>query len=295
MELRQIKYFLAVANSGGVTKAADILNITQPAISRQISELEEELGVQLFDRVSRKLTLTVAGEYFREQMDKVTSDIEKASQTVKRVAAGAIGNLRLGSVETVLWEGLVPNHLSQFRAQNPDVTMEMVTDNTTALLNHMEHDRLDCAFVYLFRELDSSYGIIQLRSDPMALAYPATWGKKFHGDVSISKLNSLPFIRFPQESYPAFFEWQEQQFRTLGLRPNVLHWAHHESSMLSLVAAEQGIAIVNSKHINRASPLVRFITLSELDLKLPLCFVWKNEKTRPVVKRLSNQLVGQSL
>ncbi|HAS6038012.1 TPA: LysR family transcriptional regulator [Vibrio vulnificus] len=291
MELRQIKYFLAVANSGGVTKAADILNVTQPAISRQIRELEEELGVQLFERVSRKLILTVAGEHFREQMDKVTSDIEKATQTVKKVASGAIGNLRLGSVETVLWEGLVPNHLSLFRTQNPDVRIEMITDNTTVLLNQMEHGSLDCAFVYLFRELDSSYGVIQLRSDPMALAYPASWEKKFHDNVSISKLNSLPFIRFPQESYPAFFEWQEQQFRTLGLSPNVLHWAHHESSMLALVAAEQGIAIVNSKHINRASPLVRFITLSELDLQLPLCFVWKNEKTSPVVKRLSNQLV----
>ncbi|MBE3745043.1 LysR family transcriptional regulator [Vibrio parahaemolyticus] len=84
MELRQIKYFLAVANSGGVTKAADILNVTQPAISRQIRELEEELGVQLFERVSRKLILTVAGEHFREQMDKVSSDIEKATQTVKK-------------------------------------------------------------------------------------------------------------------------------------------------------------------------------------------------------------------
>ena len=290
MDLRQIKYFLAVANSGGVTKAASVLNVTQPAISRQISDLEEELGVQLFDRVSRKLTLTIAGEHFRNQMTEIVSDIENATQTVKRVASGAVGDLKLGSVEAVLWEGLVPEQLNRFRSLNPDITMEMITDNTTALLTHIENGSLDCAFVYLFDDIGDSYGAIKLRTDPMTLAYPASWKEMFSEGVTIAQLNSLPFIRFPQVSYPAFFNWQEQRFRDIGLSPNVLHWAHHESSMLALVAAKQGVAIVNSKHIERVPPLVKFISLKEFKLELCLYFIWRKDKATPVVERLSRQL-----
>ncbi|PSU08004.1 LysR family transcriptional regulator [Photobacterium ganghwense] len=291
MELRQIKYFLAVANSGGVRKASQLLNVTQPAISRQISDLEEELGVLLFDRVSRRLSLTLAGEYYREQMIEIVDSIENATQTVKRVASGSIGNLKLGSVESVLWEGMVPNYLSKFREENPDIAMEMVTDNTVKLLKHIEKGALDCAFVYLFQDLDDSYDFIELRKDKMTLAYPVSWSERIGESITVEQLNSLPFIRFPRVSYPAFYDWQEQKFKSIGLFPSVLHWAHHESSMLALVAAGQGVAIVNSRHVARASPLIRFIPLSEVELHLPLCFVWKNEKIKPVVKRLSNQLV----
>lgn len=115
MELRQIKYFLAVANYGGVRKASQVLHVTQPAISRQVSELEGELGVQLFERASRRLTLTLAGEYYRDQMSEMMNNLENTTQMVKRVALGSIGNLKLGSVESVLWEGLVPKYLSTFR------------------------------------------------------------------------------------------------------------------------------------------------------------------------------------
>ncbi|EOA5544550.1 LysR family transcriptional regulator [Vibrio mimicus] len=86
----------------GGRKASQLLNVTQPAISRQISDLEEELGVLLFDRVSRRLSLTLAGEFYREQMIEIVDSIENATQTVKRVASGSIGNLKLGSVESVL-------------------------------------------------------------------------------------------------------------------------------------------------------------------------------------------------
>ncbi|EIA0835735.1 LysR family transcriptional regulator [Vibrio parahaemolyticus] len=291
MELRQIKYFLAVANYGGVRKASQVLHVTQPAISRQVSELEGELGVQLFERASRRLTLTLAGEYYRDQMSEMINNLENTTQMVKRVALGSIGNLKLGSVESVLWEGLVPKYLSTFREKNPDIAMEMVTDNTVKLLDQIENGNLDCAFVYLFKNLDSSYNTIELRKDNMAFAYPASWREKFNESISVEQLNSLPFIRFPRSSYPTFYDWQEQKFKSLGLTPNVLHWAHHESSMLALVAAGQGVAIVNSRHIARTSALVQFLPLHKFELQLPLCFVWKKDKVKPVVETLSNQLL----
>ncbi|CCN85934.1 putative Transcriptional regulator LysR family [Vibrio nigripulchritudo SFn27] len=290
MELRQIKYFLAVAQSGGVRKASQLLHVTQPAISRQISELEAELGLKLFSRESRRLSLTPAGEYYRDQMMDIMGHIERASQTVKRVATGSAGRLNLGSVEAVLWDGLVPTHLRQFREDNPGIVMEMVTDNTIALLEHIERGTLDCAFVYLFQGLGSTFETIELRRDPMLLAYPASWHEDLSGHISVEQLNSLPFIRFPRVSYPEFFDWQEQKFQSMGLSPNVCHWAHHESSMLALVSAGQGVSIVNSRHIARAPTLIHFAPLDDLELNLPLCFVRKRDRMKPVVERLSNQL-----
>ncbi|WP_140169228.1 LysR family transcriptional regulator substrate-binding protein, partial [Vibrio parahaemolyticus] len=77
-------------------------------------------------------------------------------------------------------EGLVPKYLSTFREKNPDIAMEMVTDNTVKLLDQIENGNLDCAFVYLFKNLDSSYNTIELRKDNMAFAYPASWREKFN-------------------------------------------------------------------------------------------------------------------
>src|SRR5215470_13762628 len=125
MELRHLRYFVAVAEEEHYKRAAGRLHVAQPALSRQIQDLEEEIGFKLFDRLSRGVKISAAGKVFLEDARRILRGVNEATARGKRVASGQSGTLRMGLIETISWHGVVPESFRRFREQQPDAELEL--------------------------------------------------------------------------------------------------------------------------------------------------------------------------
>ncbi|MCZ4370222.1 LysR family transcriptional regulator [Vibrio diazotrophicus] len=283
MELRHLKYFLAVAETQNIRLAAQRVHVTQPAISRKIKELETELGVQLFDRLPKGLRLNRAGKIYQKQLGAVIRQIDDANEHVRQFTHTEHGSLALGAHDFVLWEGQINQCINQFRHDNHHVELEVYSDTPMVLLKRLELDQIDGAFLYHFSDLPSDYSVHPIAQDKLVLAYPSNWGKTFSPKTSIEELNLLPSVRLPRSVDPYYYDWLEVLFQEIGWTPEVTQWAHGESTMLGLVAAGNGVAIVNERHFTRPSNMLCSTPLDVLPHTSPLSFVYKNTSDNPAL------------
>lgn len=294
MELRHLKYFLAVAETQNIRSAAQKIHVTQPAISRKIKELEIELGVQLFDRMPKGLKLNRAGKVYQKELGAIIRQIDDANERVRQFAHTEYGSLALGAPDFVLWDGKINQSVSQFRAANTEVELEIYSDTPMVLLKRLELDQIDGAFLYHFAELSSDYSVQPISDDRLVLAYPACWNKSIPSSVTIEELNQLPAIRLPRSADPYYHDWQSNLFKQIGWLPEVTQWAHGESTMLGLVASGNGVAIVNERHFTRSSPMIRSTPLDILPQTTPLSFIRKTNSDNPTLNGFLNLLADRA-
>ena len=125
MELRHLRYFMAVGEEQHYGRAARRLRVAQPALSRQIQDLEDELGFKLFDRLPRGVKLSAAGKLFLEDARRILQEVNEAGRRAARVARGLSGTLRVGFTENASWRGVVPDSFRRFREQQPDAELQL--------------------------------------------------------------------------------------------------------------------------------------------------------------------------
>ena len=148
MELRHLRYFLAVADYGGLRHAANHLNVAQPAVSRQIKDLEAELGFDLLTRKGRGVVLTDAGKVFAEEVRALLANTAAAVDKAQRVAEGRGGSLKVGLLENASWSGPLPRALNDFARAYPDIRLEVVPLSSIAQIEAVRDGGLDAGFVY---------------------------------------------------------------------------------------------------------------------------------------------------
>lgn len=285
MELRHLKYFLAVAETENIRAASSIVHVTQPAISRQLQELEQELGVELFERLPRGLKLNQAGKHYQKHIQEIFRQLDEANRQLQQFMVAANGHLSLGAVDVVLWEGKVPAIIRQFRQSHSNVTLEMRTDNSPELLALLNRELIDGAFVYLFDALPEGFDHYAIAKDRLKLVYPTEWQNDDH-ELSFQSLQTFPMIRFPRGVYPSYYDWQQNLLTRLGFNPTVTQWAHNESAMLGMVATGNGFAIVNECQGSLRSKLIHFIDLPINNAVLPLMLVYKKSNDNPALRAL---------
>ncbi len=285
MELRHIRYFIAVAEHESVRLAAKRVNVTQPAISRQIQHLEEELGFALFDRSPRGLKLTAAGVFYLAEARRALAMLQSAGEAGHRIAKGLKGHLRIGFVENVGWDGLVPDLLAQFQSRSPDVRLEMLPLNTPAQLQRLAEGALDGGLVYVFDGLPPGLEQIQLLEFGVVLAAPRAWGLPEGAPVKARDLSDRPFVAFPRSVYPEYYDRLLTACRQAGLTPRIVQEVTTEAAILSLVSAGVGAAIVNAANRGRPPARAQFVGLEDIDIRLPLSFVWSGDSANPALRR----------
>ncbi len=283
MELRHLKYFLAVAETQNIRSAAQKVHVTQPAISRKIKELESELGVQLFDRLPKGLSLNRAGKVYQKQLGAIIRQIEDANAKVRQFAQTEYGTLALGSPDFVLLEGPAAHALQQFRRDNSDIDLEVFSDTPMVLLKRLELEQVDGVFGYFMPPLEDEYAVEPVTHDKLVVAFPKRWRDKLSKTMTIDQLNQLPAVRLTKSADPHYFEWQETLFHDLGWAPKRTQWAHGESTVLGLVAAESGIAIVNERHFLRQSDSIDYMPLDILPNDITLNFIYKQHSDNPAL------------
>src|SRR5688500_95721 len=147
MELRHLRYFVAVGEEQHYGRGAQRLRVAQPALSRQIQDLEEEIGFKLFDRLARGVKLTSAGQLYLEEVRRLLKQVDEVTTRAKRVASGQSGTLRVGFIESMSWHGIVPDSFREFRAQEPEAELQIQPLSSAGQVEAVRSGELDAGFV----------------------------------------------------------------------------------------------------------------------------------------------------
>ncbi|RKP51916.1 LysR family transcriptional regulator [Pararobbsia silviterrae] len=244
MELRHLRYFLAVAEECNFTRAASKLGIGQPPLSQQIKQLEREMGVELFRRTAHGVVLTEAGEAFRIEARTVIDNAHTAVRAAQRAARGETGHLRLGFTGSAAFNPIVPSLIRAFRDRYVRVELTLEEANTTQLLEGLEQRRLDAAFIRPAENLPEGLRVTRVADEAMKVVVPSRHPLAQSRRVTMAALAGEPFVIVPRAAGSTLFDDVYHACRRAGFEPKVGQLAPQMSSMVNLVAAELGIAIV---------------------------------------------------
>jgi DNA-binding transcriptional LysR family regulator len=244
MELRHIRYFLAVAEENNFTRAAAKIGIGQPPLSQQIKDLEHEVGTQLFRRVPHGAELTEAGLAFLHSIQDVPDRVKKAKRAAQRAARGETGSLQVGFTGSTAFHPAVAATIRTFRRRYPDVDLALVEVNTAGLSKKLRNGDIQAAFL---RPGITGFEDFQLRpypDEPMLAVLPANHPAAQQEALELTELSSDPFLFTPRESGQNIVENTIDACRACGFDPILGQPAPQIGSVVNLVATELGVALV---------------------------------------------------
>jgi DNA-binding transcriptional LysR family regulator len=244
MELRHLRYFLAVAEELNFTRAAKRLNIAQPPLTQQIKALEAEMGVTLFDRTGYRVELTDAGKSFVPQVARILADVRNAVLIAKRAAAGDVGHVRVGFTESASFNPLVTAAFRKFRLAYPEVEVSLEEGASTVLAAALREGRVDAAFVR--PPLRTSEGIALHLIDEEEMVVAVSTGHRLaeRVDLEIKDLADETFVLYPRVERPGLADTVIAACEKAGFSPKVKQYTPQLSSTINLVAASLGVSIV---------------------------------------------------
>ena len=243
MELRQIRSFLSIAETLHFGRTAELIHLSQPALSLQIKALEDEVGVRLFERNRRKTTLTAAGLAFRDDAATALSQLEQAMRSARLAAHGKLGLLRIGFISTVGSE-IVPNIVRQFRELNPEVEFSLRAIPTADQIQMLEGGSLDIGFFRLPIGGHSALEIVTVHRERFVLVLAASHQLAKRKRVRLSELSGQNFVLYERTYAPGFYDLIFGMLRDAGIVPNISQTAAELSMLISLVNAHMGVAIL---------------------------------------------------
>jgi DNA-binding transcriptional LysR family regulator len=244
MELRHIRYFLAVAEERHFTRGAAKVGIGQPPLSQQIKDLEAEVGTTLFRRLAHGAELTPAGEAFLAVVGQMPGLADQATKAARRAARGETGALRVGFTASSAFNPVVPGTIRAFRQAYADVDLSLEEANTTRLVAGLRDGSLDAAFLRPDAEGSDGFQLRLLSEEAMIVVLPANHRCAAQQEVDLADLSTEPFLLFPRAVSPTLHDSVIGACRKVGFDPTIGQVAPHMASIITLVAADLGVSIV---------------------------------------------------
>ncbi|NKB57240.1 MAG: LysR family transcriptional regulator [Alphaproteobacteria bacterium] len=247
MELRHLRYFVAVAEESHITRAAEKLGIQQPPLSQQIKALETELDVQLFRRKPRGVELTDAGRLLLEDARQILEKVEHARAATQRTARGEQGRIVAGFTSSAPFHPLVPRVIRSFREATPLVSMQLEEAGTGTLVEGLRNETLDVAFIRSPVSDVEGIAVHPLIEEDMVVALHAGHRIAAEGDeepIALEALASEPFILYRRSVGPGLHDAIITACNGAGFTPDVAQEAPRITSTLNLVAAGLGVSLV---------------------------------------------------
>ena len=248
MELRHLRYFMAVAEEKHVTRAAERLGMQQPPLSQQIRALERELDVQLFRRLPRGVEPTAAGLAFLSDARAIVAQIDRAVATAKRTARGEQGRIAVGFTSSAPFNPFVPRVIRAYREAFPLVALMLEEGGTTELIEALRHERIDAAFVRTPLADRAGLVVQSLLEEPMVLALPRGHAlarkKSASKALSLTALAGETFVIYRRPSGPGLHDAIVSACNAAGFSPRIGQEAPRIGSTLNLVATGLGISLV---------------------------------------------------
>lgn len=244
MELRHLRYFVAVGDARHFTRAAEALGIGQPPLSQQIMALEREVGTPLFRRLPRGVELTSAGQAFMEDARRILRDVDQATARAQRVARGELGRIRIGMINSAPFHSLIPKVIREFRRRYPAVALSLEERTTPGLAAAVRNETVDAAFVRPLLEEEPGLRSEALVDEDMVVALPAGHALAARARIPLLALSIEPFVLFSRAVGAGLHDEIIRACRNAGFSPRVVQEASQVTSIVNLVAAGLGVSIV---------------------------------------------------
>ncbi|MBJ6359845.1 LysR family transcriptional regulator [Paenibacillus sp. GCM10012307] len=252
MELRQLYYFVKVAKKEHVTQAAEELRVAQSAVSRQIHQLEEELGVSLFIQKGRNLQLTPAGQLFLKRIEVVLGDLEKAVLEINEFMNPEVGEIRLGFPHS-LGIQLIPQVVSGFRKQYPHVRFKFKQGMYPSLIRDLVKGEIDLAFISPFPENDELVVGEVLLTEELYAVLPSKHPLAGRESIVLSELKDDEFVLFREGYSLRPIVWEA--CKKAGFTPSIGFEGEETETIRGLVAAGMGVSLLPEMALHQAGPL----------------------------------------
>lgn len=283
MEIRALRYFAAVAQTGHITRAAQQLGIQQPPLSQQIQGLERELGVQLLRRHPRGVSLTDAGRAFQAEALRMLEDMEAMRQRMARIANGQAGQLAFGFTSSAAAHRFMPGALRAYRQQYPGVELQLREDNAAELTEALAQGRLHCALLRVPVARPEGLSLETLLREPVMVALPTDHrlvrdkaGKRAQAALPLAQLCEEGLILVRRAGAPGLYADLLSLCRAQSLEPRVVAEVDRMMTNLNLVAAGAGVSIVPASMTGVHAHAIHYMPLADGGaLDAPLTLVWR--------------------
>ena len=284
-ELAQLRCFTTVATELNFRRAAERLNMTQPPLSRQIQLLEHHLGVELFTRSTRSVALTAAGRAFFIEAQTLLEHAQQAALAARRIAEGDIGSVTISFVGSAVYEFL-PKVIAEARLNQPHVKISLTEMNTYSQHEALRARRIDLGIVRA-PLLQAGYETECLVREPFVLGVPGSHPLASAATVSVQDLDAQPFLMYSHSAYPPFNELLTGTLRSAQVAPEYVQWLGSSLTILALVNAGMGLALVPrcATNVVFKNVVFRDIDLGE-GVQSELHLVWRSDNDNPACMML---------
>ncbi|MEC9356925.1 MAG: LysR substrate-binding domain-containing protein [Pseudomonadota bacterium] len=291
MDLRQLRYFAAIVEEGSLSRAAARLHVSQPPLSTHLKALEREIGAALLVRGNRGVTPTAAGAVFYEEVRAVLSRLEQARERALQVHRGDVGVLSVGFVSIADYS-ILPPALHRFRKRYPRVEVQLHELTTDAQIRELRAGRLDLA-IGLAPVDEADLHFERLRREALVLAapadHPAACGT---GPVDLRTLAKASFIVPPRAIGPGLYDSVVSRCREAGFAPRITQSARQMQTVIGLVSAGMGVALVPSSVQNLQRAGVRYLPLRGRPAKIELGILHRDADAAPLAQNFIETLRG---
>ena len=280
MELRHLRYFLAVAEELHFGHAAQRLQIAQPPLSRQIHDLEEELGATLFSRQNRKISLTPAGTVFQEKARHILGEVDEACRLAQKAHRGELGRLAIGFAGIATFS-VMPRLIPAYQALYPSMELSLVQLGTSEQLRDIEAGKLHLGLLCL--PIDAPDVCCHIvNQEPYMIALPASHPLAFQpGPLALSELSQENFIMTSRAVGKGYFDLTLRQCHQAGFSPTITQEVHELQTTVTFVAAGMGVALVPEGMGHSQARGVRFRPLTNAEPVLHTAIAWLKANTTP--------------
>ncbi len=284
MELRHLRYFLAVADEGHFGRAAERLHIVQPALSMQIRALETELGTPLFARTSRRVTLTEAGALFRIEAERALQQADRAKMIAQRAARGEIGAVRIGFVANASFAGKLSTDIAAFKRAHPDVDLELTEMYPLPQMEAILAGRLDVGYsIDVVQQVPPGLNVAGIAAWPWIVAMNASHPLAKHKTVSAEALADEAFVVYATDAADDGHVGVVRQL--LGQEPREIHRVPNTLAVVTLAAAGMGLALVPASVTTLNLPDVAYRPLVEFPVRYTLMLLSRRDEPSPAIQR----------
>jgi DNA-binding transcriptional LysR family regulator len=291
MELRHLRYFVGVGEEQHFGRAAERLHVAQPALSRQIQDLEKEIGFALFERLPRGVKLSAAGRLFLEDSRRILADVQEAARRAGQAARGLAGTLRVGFVESISWHGIVPESFRRFHEKQPDAEMIPIPMLSLAQAEAVRTGRLDAGFVVRMAALSEELEQRKVSVHKVVLAAPKGHLLTRHKGLRLRDLKDVPLVCFPRRANPFAYDRLMEACYRGGLKsPRIVQEAEDHATILSLVACRLGVAMVSDSARWQCPGGVTLLPIIDLNVKVSFSLIWRKDNTSPLLEKFVAQV-----
>lgn len=276
MELRHIRYFLEITYDMNMTRAAERLHMSQPPLSRQIRQLEEELGTELFFRNGKQLTLTQAGKFFISKAQQILNSVEETETAMKRIGRTGHSWLNIGFVPSTIY-GFLPEFLRHYRTTNPQIEISLTEHMSLHQLQALKSGQIDVGFGRLHFD-DPEIKQETVLEEPLMVVLPKNHPLAKKTSVSLRNIEKEALILYPLRPRPNYSDQITSFFYQEGIQPNIIQEVQELQTTLGLVASGVGISIVPKSVQKMRSGDVIYIPINNPRVTSPVIMMYQNKE-----------------